>query len=186
VIAVASLASVAPYDAEGLDYLEGMGEQNLEEYAALFEGEDVQRASTEKLRSELLSSSPEQLIELWQTLLGPADREVATGALAAFLLDHIRAGIGTSVDGWIDDDLAFVAPWGFDLASIRVPVQMWQGEQDKFVPYAHGVWLASHIPGVDARLTAEDGHLTLFERRVPEVHAWLLEHAALGTEPAPA
>src|SRR3954469_12494262 len=186
VIAVASLASVAPYDAEGLDYLEGMGEQNLEEYAALFEGEDVQRASTEKLRSELLSSSPEQLIELWQTLLGPADREVANGAHASFLLDHIRAGIGTSVDGWIDDDLAFVSPWGFDLASIRVPVQLWHGEQDKFVPYAHGVWLAAHIPGVDARLTPEDGHLTLAERRVPEVHAWLLEQSALGTESAAA
>jgi pimeloyl-ACP methyl ester carboxylesterase len=111
---------------------------------------------------------------------------VATGALATFLLDHMGAGIGASVDGWIDDDRAFVAPWGFDLASIRVPVQLWQGEQDKFVPYGHGVWLAAHIPGVDARLTAEDGHLTLAEHRVPEVHAWLLEHAALETEPTPA
>jgi pimeloyl-ACP methyl ester carboxylesterase len=110
---------------------------------------------------------------------------VVTGELAAFLLDHIRIGIGPSADGWIDDDVAFVTPWGFDLASIRVPVQLWQGEQDKFVPYAHGVWLAAHIPGVDARLTPEDGHLTLSERRVPEVHAWLLEHVALA-EPAPA
>ena len=59
--------------------------------------------------------------------------------LAAFLLDHLRAGIGPSGDGWIDDDLVFVAPWGFDLASIRVPVQLWQGEQDQFVPYGHGV-----------------------------------------------
>jgi pimeloyl-ACP methyl ester carboxylesterase len=186
VIAAASLASVGPYDVEDLDWLDGMGEQNVEEFAKLLEGEDVQRASTEKLRDEMLSSTPEQLIGVWQTLLGPSDREVATGELAAFLLDHIRAGICTSVDGWIDDDLAFVAPWDFDLGSIRVPVQLWQGEQDKFVPYAHGVWLAAHIPGVDARLTPEDGHLTLSERRVPEVHAWLLEHAALETEPAPA
>jgi pimeloyl-ACP methyl ester carboxylesterase len=163
-----------------------MGEQNVEEYAAIFEGEDAQRASTEKLRDELLSSTPEQLAAVWQTLLGPSDRAVVTGELAAFLLDHMRAGIGASVDGWIDDDLAFVAPWGFELGSIRVPVQLWQGEQDKFVPYGHGVWLAAHIPGVNARLTAEDGHLTLAERRVPEVHAWLMEHAALGTEPAPA
>lgn len=181
VIAVAALASVAPYDADGLDFLEGMGEQNVEEFGTIFEGEDAHRASMEKQREELLSATPEQLVELWQTLLGPSDREVATGVLAAFLLDHMRAGIGPSGDGWIDDDLAFVAPWGFDLAAIRVPVQIWQGEQDQFVPYGHGVWLAEHIPGVDARLTAEDGHLTLAERRVPQVHRWLLERAALST-----
>jgi pimeloyl-ACP methyl ester carboxylesterase len=186
VIAAAVLASVAPYDAEGLDFLEGMGEQNVEEFGTIFEAEDVHRASMEKQRHELLSATPEQLLELWQTLLGPSDREVATGVLAAFLLDHMRAGIGSSGDGWIDDDRAFVAPWGFDLASIRVPVQLWQGEQDQFVPYGHGVWLAAHIPGVDARLTAEDGHLTLAERRVSEVHGWLLERARLGAATAPA
>ena len=93
VIAAAALASVAPYDAEGLDFLEGMGEQNVEEFGVIFEGEDAHRASMEKQRRELLSATPEQLVELWQTLLGPSDREVATGVLAAFLLDHIRAGI---------------------------------------------------------------------------------------------
>ena len=183
VIAAAALASVAPYDAEGLDFLEGMGEQNVEEFGVIFEGEDAHRASMEKQRHELLSATPEQLVALWQTLLGPSDREVATGALAAFLLDHIRAGIGSSGDGWIDDDRAFVTPWGFDLDSILVPVQLWQGEQDQFVPYGHGVWLAEHIPGVDAHLTAEDGHLTLAERRIPEVHGWLLERAGFSTGP---
>ena len=181
VIAVAALAAVAPYDAEGLDFFEGMGEQNVEEFGTILEGEGAHRASMEKGREELLSATPEQLVELWQTLLGPSDRGVATGVLAAFLLDHIRAGIGPSGDGWVDDELAFVAPWGFDLASIRVPVQLWQGKQDQFVPYGHGAWLAEHIPGVDARLTAEDGHLTLVERRVPQVHRWLLERAALST-----
>ena len=181
VIAVAALAAVAPYDAEGLDFFEGMGEQNVEEFGTILEGDEAHRASMEKGREELLSATPKQLVELWQTLLGPSDREVATGVLAAFLLDHIRAGIGPSGDGWVDDELAFVAPWGFDPASIRVPVQVWQGKQDQFVPYGHGVWLAEHIPGVDARLTAEDGHLTLVERRIPEVHRWLLERAALGT-----
>jgi pimeloyl-ACP methyl ester carboxylesterase len=186
VIAAAALASCAPYHAEGLDFLEGMGEQNVEEFGVIFEGEAAHHASMEKQRHEMLSATPEQLVEVWQTLLGPSDREAATGMLAAFLLDHIRAGIGPSGDGWIDDDLAFVTPWGFDLASIRVPVQLWQGEQDKFVPYGHGVWLAEQIPGVDARLTAEDGHLTLAERRVPAVHAWLLERATLSAEPSPA
>src|SRR5215467_10409488 len=122
VIAAAALASVAPYDAEGLDYLEGMGEQNVEEFGVIFQGEEAHRAAMEKQRHELLSATPEQLVGLWQTLLGPTDRKVATGVLAAFLLDHIRAGIGSSGDGWLDDDIAFVTPWGFDVASIRVPV----------------------------------------------------------------
>ena len=176
VAAAASLASVAPYGAEDLDWLAGMGELNVEEFGVIFKGEEAHRASMEEQRQGLLAARPEELVEQWQTLLGPADREVATGEFAAELLAHMRAGIETGGDGWLDDDLAFVMPWGFDVATIRTPILLWQGEQDKFVPFGHGLWLAERIPGVEARLTAEDGHLTLGQRRIPEVHAWLLEH----------
>jgi pimeloyl-ACP methyl ester carboxylesterase len=179
-VAAAALASVAPYDGAGLDFFAGMGEQNIEEFKLARDDHEGHRRASERDRADLLAATPEQLVELWETLLGPSDREVATDRLAAFLLDHIRAGIGPSGDGWYDDDLVFVRPWGFDLASIRVPVLLLQGEQDKFVPYGHGVWLSEHIPGVEARLTAEDGHLTLGEHRVPEVHEWLLARYAQG------
>jgi pimeloyl-ACP methyl ester carboxylesterase len=178
VAAAAALASVAPYDGDGLDFFAGMGEQNVEEFKLARGDEEGHRAASERDRADLLAATPGQLVELWQTLLGPSDREVATDRFAAFLIEHIRAGIEPSGDGWYDDDLVFVRPWGFDLASIRVPVLLLQGEQDKFVPYGHGVWLSEHIPGVEARLTAEDGHLTLAEYRVPEVHAWLLDRYA--------
>lgn len=173
--AAAALAPVAPYDAEGLDFTEGMGEQNIEEFGAIFEGEERHREVLERDRDELTSITPEQLVEAWQSLLGPADVEVTNGRLAAYLLDSMREGVGQSLDGWFDDDIAFVRPWGFELGTIRVPVLHWQGEQDKFVPFAHGVWLSRRIPDVESRLSAEDGHLTLVERRIPEVHAWLLE-----------
>ncbi len=180
VAAAASLASVAPYDAEGLDFFAGMGEQNIEEFKVARDDEAGHKAAAARDRADLLAATPGQLVELWQTLLGPSDRLVATDAFAEFLLDHIRAGIESSGDGWFDDDLVFLRPWGFDLASIRVPVLLLQGEQDKFVPYGHGVWLSEHIPGVEARLTKEDGHLTLAEYRVPEVHEWLLARYAQG------
>jgi pimeloyl-ACP methyl ester carboxylesterase len=180
VAAAASLASCAPYDADGLDWFAGMGELNIEEFGVIFEGEEAHRAAMVKQREGLLAAKPEELVEQWQTLLGPADREVATGTFAAELLDHMRAGIGPGGDGWLDDDLVFVKPWGFDLAAIRVPVLLWHGEQDRFVPFGHGVWLAERIPGVEARLTADDGHLTLAQRRIPDVHAWLLESATLS------
>lgn len=174
VAAAASLAAVGPYGVDGLDFFEGMGEQNIAEFNAIFEGEEAHRAALERDRAELLTAAPEELVELWRTLLGPADLEVATGDVARYVLDAMRAGFEQSVDGWLDDDVAFATPWGFDFVSIRVPVLLLHGEQDKFVPFAHGIWLAEQIPGVEAWLTPGDGHLTLAERRVPEVHDWLI------------
>src|SRR6266581_236373 len=122
VAAAAALAPAAPYDAEGLDFFEGMGEQNIEEFNAVLEGEAAHLAVLERDREEILAASPEQLVEVLKTLLGPADVEVLGGRIAAFLLEQVRAGVERSLDGWFDDDVAFTRPWGFELASIRVPV----------------------------------------------------------------
>ena len=69
-----------------------------------------------------------------------------------------------------------LSDWGFDLGDIKVPLQYWHGRQDRFVPFQHGEWLVAHIPKVEAHLTDDDGHLTLSERRIPEVHSWLRQH----------
>ncbi len=63
-----------------------------------------------------------------------------------------------------DDGLALVAPWGFDLATITVPVAVWQGRQDAMVPFAHGQWLAEHVAGATAHLFEDEGHLSLFSQ----------------------
>lgn len=175
VAAAASLASVAPVDADGLDFLDGMGEQNIVSFKAAQAGEDAHRVRHEVEAAEMKAATAESILEAWRTLLGPADRFVLTGELADGLIESFQAGAEVDTNGWFDDEEAFVRPWGFDIASIRVPVLVLQGEDDRFVPYSHGVWLAEHVPGCEARLTAEDGHLTLIEHRVPEVHAWLLE-----------
>jgi pimeloyl-ACP methyl ester carboxylesterase len=175
-VAVASLAAVAPYDAEDLDWLEGMGEENHVEFGKTLEGEDVLRTYLDIERAGLLNAQSDDLVRLMETLLGEEDRAVLTGAFADYLLETDRHGLEPGPDGWVDDDLAFAAPWGFDVASIDRPVLLLHGDDDRFVPVAHGRWLAGRIPGVDARIDGRDGHLTLVERRMREVNDWLLSH----------
>jgi pimeloyl-ACP methyl ester carboxylesterase len=175
--AAASIAGVAPWDAEGLDWLGGMGEGNVEEFDLVLAGEDALRPAIERDREQMLASSPEELASLMDTLLGDADRAVLAGGIATWMVDTLTNGLRSSGDGWIDDNLACVAPWGFDPEAISRPVLVVQGGDDRFVPRSHGVWLAEHVPGAEAWLDDAEGHLTLFERRIPEVHEWLLAHS---------
>ncbi len=174
--AVASLAAVAPYEADGLDWLEGMGEENHVEFGKTLAGESVLRSYLTEERASLLQAKPEELVAVLETLLGAADSAALSGRFAEFMLESDDEGLAQGVDGWLDDDLAFARPWGFDVASINRPVLLLHGADDRFVPVSHGHWLAARIPGVEARITATDGHLTLFIERMREVNEWLLSH----------
>jgi pimeloyl-ACP methyl ester carboxylesterase len=173
VAAVASLASVAPRDAAGLEWTAGMGADNIAEFEATRRGREALEPYLDSQRSQILAGDAEQLREVLQTLLTPVDAAALTGEFAEFLDASAREGLRDGVEGWLEDDLAFFENWAFDVGEVRVPVLLWHGEHDLFVPIAHGRWLAERLPNVDARLSDEDGHLTLGTRRLPEVHAWL-------------
>ena len=173
-VAVASLAAVAPYQADGLDWLEGMGEENHVEFGKALAGENELRPYLDEQRKALLAAEPEQLLAVMETLLGPEDLAVLSGPYADFMLAWQQRGVEPGPDGWIDDDLAFTLPWGFELGAIDTPVLLLHGGDDKFVPVSHGHWLAARVPGVEARITETDGHLTLLTRRMREVNDWLL------------
>jgi pimeloyl-ACP methyl ester carboxylesterase len=175
VIAAASLASFAPYGAEGLDYFAGMGQGNVDDIRLFLTDEAASRAKLDKDREEQLATSPADLAKAFESLLTPTDAAVLNGELAEYLVSSIQDGLAPGSQGWWDDNCT-IRPWGFDLADIAVPVLLLHGRQDMFVPFGHGEWLAAHIPGVEARLLDDDGHLTLLQNRVPEVHAWLSEH----------
>jgi len=128
----------------------------------------------ERDAGDLLGATPAQLASVWETLLGPEDRAVLSEAFAAHILTSGRVGVGDSVDGWRDDNLACVRPWGFDVSAIDRPVLLLHGEDDRFVPVAHAHWLAARIPAVESRIRPDDGHLTLIVQRVRETHEWLL------------
>jgi len=172
---VASLAGLAPYDAEGLDWFEGMGQENADDFRESATDKVAARKKMDQDWEEAMATTADDLAEQFPTLLSPQDAAVLTGELAEYLAFSEHEGLAPGSEGWWEDGEAQVGPWGFELADISVPVLLLHGRHDQFVPFGHGEWLAAHIPGVEARLLDDDGHLTLLQRRVPEVHAWLAE-----------
>ena len=176
VVAAASLASPAPYPSPGLDWLNGQGEDNVAEFSASMEGPEQLDRFLAPLWERLLNADPQGFAKEFETLLPPVDKALLFGELGDFLVSNTKEGIRPGHEGWKEDDLAFVSDWGFKPSDVAVPLLLEQGREDKMVPFAHGVWLSEHIPGAETRLSQEDGHLSLFQRRVPEAHAWLLTH----------
>lgn len=174
-VANAAIASPAPWDAEGLDWLAGQGEQNVAEWDAALKGPERLEAYLEPLAEELRAATAEQIRDVLVTLLPPVDRDVLTGDRARHVKKSLDRAIAPGVAGWRDDDLALSRHWGFELEEIRVPILLWQGVQDKMVPVAHGEWLAERLPDVEAHISEEDGHLSIAVNRRGEIYDWIAE-----------
>jgi pimeloyl-ACP methyl ester carboxylesterase len=104
-------------------------------------------------------------------LIGDADKAVIEGDFADEMAVTMRKGLAVSFDGWIDDDIAFIQPWGFNLAEIAKPVQLWQGDQDLMVPHTHSYWLEKHIPGAKLNFVPGHGHISLITQYREEILA---------------
>lgn len=179
-LAAASVAGVAPYGVDGLDFLAGMGPENVEEFSLAIEGPAALTPFLEKEAAALRDITGEQVVGALAGLISSADAAVVTGAFADSLAAGLRAAVGNGIAGWRDDDLAFAADWGFWPDAGSAPIAIWQGDQDNMVPFAHGQWLAARIPGARVHLQPGAGHLTM---TVTAIDAILDELVALADWP---
>ena len=175
--AVATLAGVGPFGAPDLDFLAGMGPENHDEFGAATRGEADVRAWLGKHAAVFRSATGPEIADAFGELVPPIDRDMLSGGFADEMATEMRRALAHGFDGWIDDDLAFVRPWGFDLGAMRVPVTVWQGDLDLMVPAAHGAWLATHIPGAIAKPASGHGHISLVTTYRDEIVADLLATA---------
>ncbi|GHH88897.1 hypothetical protein GCM10018793_70260 [Streptomyces sulfonofaciens] len=161
VAGVLSIAGAAPYGLPDLDFVEGMGEANGEEFELAAQGEAALRPFLEREADVLRNADADGLREGMRTLLARVDHDLLTDELAEDLSATFSEALRTGVDGWADDDLAFARPWGFAPEEIAVPAFVWQGSEDLMVPFAHGRWLAAHIPTAVAHLEQGEGHFSI-------------------------
>jgi pimeloyl-ACP methyl ester carboxylesterase len=169
VISVATIGGVAPYPAEGLDWNAGMGAENIDEFGAALAGSDALTAFLEAAAPGLQVVTPEEVADAYGDLIDEVDRGSLTGAFAVWMADVFHEALRKGYWGWFDDDMAFTKSWGFELSEIHVPAFIWQGGHDRMVPFAHGEWLAAHVPGARPRLLPEEGHLSLAITSIPRI-----------------
>jgi pimeloyl-ACP methyl ester carboxylesterase len=157
---VRCIVSVAPFDAEGLDFYQGLDPENVERFQIARKGRDLAEGP---LAADLAASVARAASDPL-TLFGTMNVPDSDRAVMARIAPHIAAGHIESARqgaaGYIDDLVAFTTPWGFDVADVSAPLVIEYGDKDVHVPAAHGAWLARHIPQAEVRVTSGAGHLS--------------------------
>ena len=105
----------------------------------------------------------------------PADHIGAFGAWS-WLGAAAGQALATDQGGMVDDDLAYVSPWGYDLRQISTPVLLVHGAQDRLVPSSHATWQAQRCRTEELWLRPGDGHVSILNSSVMALD-WLCEHA---------
>lgn len=160
VISAVAIACPAPLGAEGLDWTAGMGQENIAEVAAVHGPDEELRSYLEAQAVEMRSASIEKILAVLESLLAEVDRRAISGAYAEYNAAQFAKALGGGVWGWFDDDRALFGDWGFDLREVSTPLTIWHGRDDRFVPVAHGEWLAARL-GAKAELRDDAGHVSL-------------------------
>jgi pimeloyl-ACP methyl ester carboxylesterase len=171
----ACIVGVAPYDILGEEWYDGMDPENIKEFGWALEGEDRLIPETEREAAELLA----RIAVDPATVLGdfelPEEDKAILGRpdVAAVMVAALNECVRNGVFGWVDDDLAFTKPWGFDVASIRVPTAVWWGAKDVLVPPGHGEWIAKTVPNAIPRIDT-GGHQPDPDTHIAMLYPWLI------------
>ena len=165
VVGVVSVAGLAPFGAEGLDWFAGMAPSGAASLRAAAEG----RAAKERYEASAGEQDPGFI---------PEDHDALSGAWS-WLGDVVGPAVEGGPGGLIDDDLAYVAPWGFEPARVTAPTLFLHGGRDRVVPASHGEWLARRCPSAALRLLPDDGHISVLGFGEAAMD-WLQERAGGG------
>lgn len=164
-----AVASVAPADVD-FDWTEGMGPENVAEFALAQEGGPAYEAYMEESVAAMTAMTADNLYDLLGGLFPDADREaLADSDVRRTFVDSMTYGLASDWRGYFDDNVAMLEPWGFDVTAIDTPVHLFYGDADLMVPPTHGAWLSKNIPKVSIHHHERDGHVSIVAERFDDL-----------------
>ena len=153
------MSGMAPQGAEGLDWFAGMADGSAASFRAALAG----RAAKEQFEA----------LDVQERDIGFAPADVtALESDWSWVMDVVQPAVDAGPAAQIDDDLAFVSAWGFEVVQVRVPVLVVHGGLDRMLPPSHGRWLAEHVKRAELWVRDEEGHVSLL-RAAEDALAWL-------------
>jgi pimeloyl-ACP methyl ester carboxylesterase len=192
IVRAACIVGVAPFGPPGLEedeWFAGMDEENVEEERNALAGEAVLTPYLEeqqRIAEERVAVDPSTLLDDFE--LSESDRaQLARPEYMQVITESTSEQAANGVGGWVDDDLAFLKPWGFDVGAVGVPVLVRYGLTDVLVPPQHGEWLAANVPGCIVEVGTSAGHLGSDpEEQIASDARWLRDGVAPDAAHAPA
>ncbi len=162
-MAASTIASLAPHRGDPR-WFEGMGQENVEEFSDALQGVEVLLPRLEREARQLEQADAGSIAgAVGDGLVSPVDRAFLWHRRNSdALIDMSRAAVSSGVDGWLDDVLALIKPWGISLQSNSTPVTLWHGLDDWMIPRSHSEMLAAELPRARTRLLPDHGHFSIW------------------------
>nr|OQO28616.1 hypothetical protein B0A51_03333 [Rachicladosporium sp. CCFEE 5018] len=152
---------------------------DIDEFNATLAGAPALRKLLDSQRPGLLAADAAGLVQEMASILPEVDKKalLSDATLGQGVVEGIHEGLKHSTDGWFDDDMELMKPWGFEVEEVNVPTAVWQGSEDQMVPFAHGEWIVKHLPAqwCKAHLLQGEGHISVFIEHVGTMVEELLE-----------
>jgi pimeloyl-ACP methyl ester carboxylesterase len=170
VTGAALLSSAVPLDLYGTS--RGLV---VEDRALIFLSRRAPGLASLAMKVSIVHTSNARLLRAAMRAFPPVDRSVlAEWGPADRALAFVRESVRQGTEGCVQDYRIFGSPWGFSLGDIRVPVQIWEGSDDRTGPPGYRAFLQSHIPGSTVTVVPGEGHLSLLPHRASAILAALV------------
>lgn len=173
-ICTAALSSLAPFDAEGLEWYADMAKSNVQAYQDAESNLQALIATFNQHAQQVRNNSQGLLNKLRPELVGSDRQVIGDIALRRILAQTHAEALRESVDGWVDDVIALSHPWCVSFSDITEPVLLWHGGDDVFSPASHTRWLARQVPDSELVLRSGAAHFEAI-KVLPEILRWVLD-----------